>query len=141
MTHRLVMLSCGILIAIPLVTTPVAPINWLKKKVSTAKVYCEKGFEPMKNLILFYLAVKYTARTTRKILEIEIPYRETSLAKNPSLLDYIMPSNHDKNLQIHYLKAIPWTIGFLGILGYINDKWEKRKKKRKKNNGSFFFTR
>ena len=142
MMHRLVMLSigCGILITIPLATTPVAPINWLKKKASTARFYCEKGFEPMKNLILFYLAVKCTAYITNEISQIGDKTNRQGHVTRPSPLKYIMPSNHDKNLQINYLKAIPWTIGFLGILGYIDNKWEKRKEKLKRNYCNFFFT-
>jgi hypothetical protein len=128
-------IGCGILIALPLVITPSAPINWLKKKANTALFYCKKGVKPMKYAILGYLALKCTARITRNILESEIPYREKNFEDIPGL-KHIMPSNDDKNIQIHYLKAIPWAIGSLYILGYIRHKCEKRKEK---GNSSNFF--
>jgi hypothetical protein len=144
MKHRLTMLSigCGILIAIPLSTTTAAPINWLKDKANTFLFYCKKGAEPMKYTILGFLAIKSTACITRHMLEIKIPYTEKTLDEIP-VIKHTMPSykdfdrNTDYDKPIHHLKAIPWTIGFLFILGYAHNKWEKRKENKKRS--SFFY--
>ena len=72
MSRRFVMLSisCGILIAIPLVTIPIAPINWLQKGTNATKFYCKKGVEPMKKAALCYAALSLTSEITSQISKI-----------------------------------------------------------------------
>ncbi|TET06222.1 hypothetical protein E3J79_02630 [Candidatus Dependentiae bacterium] len=145
MLRRFIMFSCGILIAISLVTTPVAPINWLQKETNAAKFYCKKGVEPMKKAALCYAALSLTSVITSQISKIggKSYYNDDyeRYVHIPGPLKHIMPSEYDRSQLVHYLKAVPWTIGFLGILGYINNKWEKQKEKRKRNSSNFFFTR
>jgi hypothetical protein len=131
MSYRLITLSiwCGILIAFPLVTTPTAPINWLQQGANSAKSYFEKGIEPMKKVALCYAALTLTARITSEISKIgRKTYADGHFRTyTQSPLEHIMPSQNDRNLWKYYLKAVPWTIGFTSILGYICDRWGKRK--------------
>lgn len=133
MSHRLIMFSigCGILVTIPLVTTPIAPINWLRQGANAAQFYCKKGIEPMKKAALCYAALSLTAEITTQLSKIGgKSYYDEDYDRHihiPGPLEHIMPSEFDRSRLGHYLKAVPWTIGFLGILGYISDKWAKRK--------------